>query len=559
MDENVKQASATPGSTSAGVRNAVFALLCFGGIAWGFTTFLAPKQLPQPRHFNPADFKKEEFTSAVRKVDAAFEKTWADAKVQPAPPANELAIARRLSLGLAGTVPSLPEIRALEAQPSDQRIDWWLSVLLEDRRFSDNLAERLARAYVGTEVGPFLVYRRHRLVEWLSDQLHENRPYDQLARSLIASEGVWTSQPEANFITVTLRQNMEKKGPDEVKLASRLTRAFLGVRMDCMQCHDDKFGDHWKQQHFHQLAAFFGNADVSITGVRDNPKRQYEFRYKGRDKDEVVTPCVPFDPELLPAKGNFRERLAGWVTHPKNRAFARTAVNRVWALMFGEPMIEPIDSIPLEGKLPPAMEALADDFISHQFDLRRLIRVIASTRVFRLDSKSADPEQPVTEMQEHQLAAFPLSRLRPEQVANSVIQSCTLSTIDAQTHIVWRIGRAVQEGGFIKRYGDQGDNEFAAAGTTIPQSLLLMNGELVQKRTEKNLVMNGPTRIGSLAPDDETAVETAYLSILTRRPTATERAHFVAKLKGTTGDPRSNAMQDLSWALINSTEFAWNH
>jgi len=559
MEDDTPSKFAQHGSMAGDVRNVVFALLCLGGIAWGFATFLAPKKLPRPHQFNPAAFKSDDFTAAVRQIDAVFEKDWSDANVRPTSRATDLAIARRLALGLTGTVPSLPEIRAFEAQPPDQRLNWWLSVLLEDRRFSDNLAERLARACVGVENGPFLVYRRHRLVEWLSEEVHQNRPYDQLTRSLIASEGVWTSQPEANFITVTLRQNMDKKGPDEVKLAARVTRAFLGVRIDCMQCHDDKFGDRWKQKDFHQLAAFFGHAEVSVTGVRDNEKLKYEYRYKGKTADEVVNPAVPFDAELLPSDGNLRARLAGWVTHPKNRAFARTAVNRVWALMFGVPLVEPIDSIPLEGPLPPAMEVLADDFISHKFDLQRLIRVIASTRVFQLDSQSTNPQQPVSDSQERHLAAFPLSRLRPEQVANSVVQSCTLATVDAQTHILYRIIRAVQEGGFVKRYGDLGDNEFTATGGTIPQRLLLMNGELVQKRTEKNPIMNAPTRIGSLAPDDETAVETAYLTTLTRRPTAAEKALFIGKLKGTKGDPRSAVMQDLSWTLINSTEFAWNH
>jgi hypothetical protein len=86
-----------------------------------------------------------------------------------------------------------------------------------------------------------------------------------------------------------------------------------------------------------------------------------------------------------------------------------------------------------------------------------------------------------------------------------------------------------------------------------------MNGELVLKRTEKNPLLNGPSRIGSLAPSDKAAVETAYLTILTRRPTAEECTHFVGKLEGTKGDARSEAMADLAWTLINSTEFAWNH
>jgi hypothetical protein len=557
MEPDTQQSLASQGSTAAGKRNAVFVVLCLAGVAWGFATFLAPKELPKPKHFNPAASQQADFTAAVRKVDAVFETSWAEAGLKPTARATDLTIARRLSLGLMGTVPSLPEIRAFETQAPGQRLDWWLSVILEDRRFSDHVAERFARAYVGVEKGPFIVYRRHRLVEWLSDEIQKNRPYDQLARSLIASEGVWTSQPEANFITVTVQP--DKKGPEEIKLAARVTRAFLGVRMDCVQCHDDKFGDRWKQRDFHQLAAFFGHADVSLTGVRDNPKLKYEYRYKGKPNEVVVPAAVPFHPELLPAKGDLRTRLAGWVTNPKNRAFAHTTVNRVWALMYGLPLVEPIDDIPLEGKLPPVMEVLADDLISHHFDLHRLIRVIASTKAFRLDSQSADPQRPVTEAQERQLAAFPLSRLRPEQVANSVIQSTSLGTIDAQSHIVWRIARAVQEGGFIKRYGDLGDNEFTATGGTIPQSLLLMNGELVQKRTEKNTILNGPTRIGTLAPDDASAVEIAYLTILTRRPSTAESEHFIGKLKGTKGDPRSDVMQDLSWALINSTEFAWNH
>ena len=83
--------------------------------------------------------------------------------------------------------------------------------------------------------------------------------------------------------------------------------------------------------------------------------------------------------------------MATWVTHPDNRAFARTLVNRTWALLFNRPLHKPIDEIPLEGPFHPAMEALADDVVEHGFDLHRLIRVIASTQVFRRDSQSPDP------------------------------------------------------------------------------------------------------------------------------------------------------------------------
>ena len=145
-----------------------------------------------------------------------------------------------------------------------------------------------ARILVGVEDGPFIIYRRHRLVSWLSDQIYHNRPYDEVVRELITSEGIWTTRPEVNFITVTVDQNNKEKGPDEKKLASRVCRAFLGIRIDCVQCHNDRFGGPWKQKDFHQLAAFFARAKMSMTGVRDNPDKQYEYRYLGQTGQELA-------------------------------------------------------------------------------------------------------------------------------------------------------------------------------------------------------------------------------------------------------------------------------
>ena len=119
------------------------------------------------------------------KVDAAFEADWAAKNIPPAPRADDLTIIRRMSLALTGSIPSLEEIREVQAMKGDNVPQQWLERLLADRRTSDYLAERLARVYVGTENGPFLIYRRRRLVEWLSEALLQNRPYDRLVRDLI--------------------------------------------------------------------------------------------------------------------------------------------------------------------------------------------------------------------------------------------------------------------------------------------------------------------------------------------------------------------------------------
>ncbi|HSH96523.1 MAG TPA: DUF1549 domain-containing protein [Roseimicrobium sp.] len=542
-----------------GLKAVVFAALCLAAAGGLLAKLLKNDAPPAPSNFRPADYDSVEFRGVVSRVDSTFAGGWKTAGLQPAPQAPPLTLARRLSLGLTGTIPSLPEIRSLEQQSSDQVVQWWLSRLFEDRRYSDYVAERLARVYVGVENGPFLIYRRHRMVEWLSDEVAANRPYDQITRQLIGAKGIWTTKPEVNFITATVDQNDKNKGPDEVKLAARISRAFLGVRLDCVQCHDDFLGDRWKQKDFHQIAAFFAPAEMSLTGVQENKKNEYDFRYHGKAETERVNPTVPFHPELLPAKGELRDRLAQWVTHRDNRSFARTTVNRVWALMFNRPLVEPIDSIPLDGPFPAGMEVLADDLIAHGHDLQRLIRVIAATRVFQMDSRAADPSHPVTEEQEKCYASFPLSRLRPEQVAGSVLQAASIQTLDADAHVVFQISRSIQEKNFVKSYGDIGEDEFNQRSGTIPQRLLMMNGNMVKDRTKSNPFVNASSRISLLSPDDNVAVDTSYLCLLTRRPTPAEKEYFLKQLAGSKGVVRERAMEDLYWTLMNSTEFSWNH
>ncbi len=152
---------------------------------------------------------------------------------------------------------------------------------------------------------------------------------------------------------------------------------------------------------------------------------------------------------------------------------------------------------------------------------------------------------------------FPLTRLRPEQVAGSVLQASSVAANDANSNLLFRLARFGQQNEFVKRYGDGGEDEFDGRTGTIPQRLLMMNGNLVHEKIKEDL-WNAATRIAWMAPDDARAVETAYLALLTRRPTPAEAEHFEAEL----ADHRLTRVQrleDLFWALINSTEFSWNH
>ena len=542
----------------AWLRNSIVLAIVIGAAVFEFRSLLT---LPVAEDDAPGSGSAEnadDLRETVRAADAAFEALWQEKNIQPAPAADPLTVARRLSLALTGSIPSLQEIRALEARPEAERVSWWRSHLLADRRTGDYLAERLARVYVGTENGPFIIYRRKRLVEWLADALHTHRPYDQIVRSLIDAQGIWTTNPEANFISVTIEK---KKGPDEAKLAGKISRAFLGVQMDCVQCHDGKLESTWKQRDFHQLAAFFGQSNFSLTGLHDDPKRKYEFRYLRREESEVIPAAVPWQPELLPAKGSPRERLARWVTSRENKPFARAFVNRMWALMFNLPLVLPVDEIPLHGPFPPGLEILAEDFTAHGYDIQRLIRIIASTRVFQLRSNSADPDHPLSAEAEQQWAAFPMTRVRPDQMAGSVLQSASLSTLDTDTDVLFRLKRNIDVGNFVKRYGDVGEDEFGEQGGTIPQRLLMMNGSMIANNSGSNfMAMNASVRIGMLSPDSAIAVDSAYLAAFTRRPSREEADYFTAKLTAArSNNARSRVMTDLYWTLLNSTEFSWNH
>jgi hypothetical protein len=434
---------------------------------------------------------------------------------------------------------------------ASQRLRWWFDHVLQDRRHADHFAERFARDYVGTEEGPFILDRRRRFVSWLTDQFTKGRPYDQLVRELIASEDLWTDKLATNSVSVTVQPNNANQ-PNPVRLAGRVTRAFLGLRLDCAQCHDHKFAE-WKQADFQGLAAFFGQTLVGFTGVHDGPG-EYVARDRKTQVQHTVAPRVPFAAELLPGHGSRRWQLACWVTDPRNPYFARATVNPVWALMFGRPLVEPVDNLQSDGPVPPALQLFADDFAAHGFDLRRLIRVIAATEVFGLDSAA---EHEITEAHEKAWAAFPVTRLRPEQVGGGVLQASSVATVNSESHILFRLVRLGQTGEFIRRYGDNGEDEFDGRGGSIPQRLLLMNGALVREKIEDGL-FNASTRIGWMAPDDACSVEAAYLCVLTRRPTAEEAGHFERLL----ADPhrsRSQQLEDLFWALVNSTEFSWNH
>lgn len=547
--------------------------------------FLVAWASQSPLEKSPPDDSEQvqNLSPITHQVDEYFTQRWQTAGIKPAEMLeneDELQVLRRLSLSLHGTIPSLEEIRRFEADPEPNRIARWAAAMLEDRRFADYFAERLARSFVGTEGGQFVVYRRDRFVRWLADQLHEHRPYDEIVRQMIQDKGLWTGNPATNFLTSAYND----KEFDENKLAGRTARAFLGQSMDCAQCHDHFFAD-WTQEQFQGLAAFYGQARLSLVGVNDQTEDKkgpieyhYEKRTTGEDGEEIVEqvkidPAVPFGEEWLPSEGTRRDRLAAWMTHPENRRFERAIANRIWGLIFGEAFTakhedDDVEVRPVDDMLDPepytsnfsgdALDILGRDFREHDYDLRRMILAIVTSKPFRLSSNHPAETLEEYKLHENAWAVFPLTRLRPEQVVGSMLQAASIKTIDQNSHLLVRTIRFFREQDFVKRYGDLGADELQERSGTIAQALLRMNGKLSQELSDANL-FSAAGRIAATASSDESCLETLYLVCLTRRPTEAEAEVFLPQLQGTRKKQRERAVEDIVWPMFNSEEFSWNH
>ena len=499
----------------------------------------------------------------VAAIDRLLAERLAEAGVEAAAPADDLTVVRRLWLALAGTIPSLEEIRAFEADSGPGGVDRALARLLADRRSADGLARRLASALVGNEDGQFIVFRRDRFVTWLADQIHANRAWDQIVREMVAARGLWTDTPAVNFVTQAAADGVI----DSDKLAGRVSRVFLGARIDCAQCHDHPFAA-WKQTEFEGLAACFAQARLSAVGIEDDIRRVH--RIEATSVAAIATPMaaggrnvpprVPFGAEWYGSGGTHRENLAAWIVHPDNRRFDRAIANRAWGILFGKAWHDPVDELPDPPTGPgqsDLLDLLADDFREHGRDLRRLFVLIASTKAFRQSSAHPLLESPEGyDRVAESWGAFPLTRLGPDQMIGAMVATTSLETIDRDSHLLTRLIRFFRETDFLREYGEVQDARGHSLPATIPQSLVQMNGKLAREMVEAN-AFTASGRIAGMARDDAARIELAFLVTLSRRPTTLERESLLPLLSEAA--TKGRGIEDVMWTLTNGPEFCWNH
>jgi len=494
-------------------------------------------------------------------LDKLLDADWKKAHVQPAPPVDDARFLRRLYLDLAGAIPPPEVVQAYLADGKPGRRDRALDALLDGPSYADHFTNVYERLLIGRALrGARADHTAFRT--WLHDALAKNRGWDAMARELISSTGETDKDGATNFFF--------RYAQSPIELTSKVSRTFLGVQIQCAQCHDHPT-EAWKRDDFRKLAAVFVRTGAQpIQGPKDDAPRKFRVRdfpiavaglgMKVNDADlraiEEARPAA-LDGTDLTLASNRRQAFADWMVRPTNPWFARAQVNRTWAMLVGRGFVEPIDDFRPgnAATAPSVLQTLANDFASHHYDLKRLIRLIAGTRAYQM--AAAPPRRGSVADAERLFARYPLRPLGPEELYDSLMLSTHVEPVFRKFAGANFEKQRTQLRNLVTFLFDTCEESEKAddseAGGTVPQALLLMNGPLVNSGASA-LPGTALTEILAMPVGDEAKIEQLYLRTLSRRPSAAELSRFTPVVKvGTKG------YEDLFWALLNSSEYQMRH
>jgi hypothetical protein len=488
----------------------------------------------------------------------------------------------RVWLDLVGERPTPEAITEFVLDPSEDKRRTAIGRLLEDERFGLNWARYWRDTILFRRNDERALLASESAVRWLSGQLNDNIGWDKTARALVTAEGKISENGDTVLLAAQWG-NVEDT-------TSEVSRILLGVQIQCAQCHDHKT-DRWERTEFHELAAFFPRLRVRAIRVEGqqrgfeitaldrvskrkptggNARFQVEHRMPDLDnpeaQGELMTPTFFLTGTNLPQgtpDASRREALAGWITDADNPWFARALVNRVWAELLGRGLYEPIDDIgpDRECSAPKTMDRLSGEFVEHGYDTKWLMRTIMNTEMY---GRAADA--PLMPDEAALAAAAP--RLRADQLFSNVVAALELSepAIPSGNDVRRaRLAHRHPRAAFNIAFGFDPSSPEDDLSVAIPQALLMMNSQPVARGISAKAPGSMLARLleetsegandNDAKSDDESAVVELYLRCLAREPNDEELAtclDYVANL-----DDRRTAMEDIAWALLNSTEFLY--
>jgi len=509
----------------------------------------------------PDSSRVTEARALAQQIDRLLAEKWAEAKVRPAPTADDAESLRRVYLDLVGRIPTAAEARDYLDDSSPDKYGTLVEALLDSPAYLTHATETYRTMLLPEADADGQIRALAPTFEaWLRKKIAEDVGYDQIVREVLTARlggqgrrGGNAYDPRAE--PSPLAYYVAKDAKPE-NLAAGTARTFLGIRLECAQCHNHPM-DQWKREEFWGLAAFF--AGVSKQGKED----AYGAIREVANRSELV---IPDTSKIVKAafldgtkpqtsrRASGREMLADWVIAPDNPYFARAAVNRVWARFFGTGIVDPVDDMRADNppSHPELLDLLAREFRAHGYDLKFLIRAITATKAYGLTSAVGRSETAPANL----FAAMSVRTLSPGQLFETLAQATGLRAGGGRDRI-YDDGSSRQ--GFLELFTNR-DEKPTEGETTILQALALMNGPLMANVT--TLESSDTLAAVAEAPYLDTVgrIETLYLAALTRRPRPVELERMVSYVDsgGSSGD-RSKALADVFWALLNSPEFRFNH
>lgn len=451
---------------------------------------------------------------------------------------------RRVHLDITGRLPEPEAVTSFLSLPDspERRAETIDALLLRDA-FTDWWTLKLADLLLinPKKQGPDGSLAYHK---WLRAKIADNAPVDQIVHALLTADGDLATNGPANF---------HKLASDPRDMGEFVSRSFLGMRVACARCHNHPF-DRWSMEDYHDFAAFF--AHTVVENNRVITKHRGEVLHP---KDQRVALPRPLG-ALSPSPDTGLERrvvLADWLTSPANPWFARAFVNRVWKELLGHGIIDPVDDVRVTNppSNPPLLDALVEDFIRHRFDLRHLVATITRSATYQLSSIPLEGNRADDRFFSH-------ARLRPisaQALADAVTAvlgkpesfpghpgltwSTQLPDISIESMTLDVFGRCPRTDSC-----ETGDS----FGGGLTQALHLINSESINTRLREGAVR----KLVQSRADNSEVIRELHLRALGRLPTHQELRRWQTKLSG---DERVSYFEDLTWALMNSREFSFNH
>lgn len=490
-----------------------------------------------------------------------------------APPANDADFLRRAYLDFAGRIPTIAEARAFLADRSKDKRTKLIDKLMASKEYPRRMAELFH---------VILMERRGDHDEWrkfLTQSFEQNKPWDKLVREILSPNADDTgTRGSAFFIT----KRLEKYGQnptDYPGLTRDIGRLFLGMDLQCAQCHDHIHVADYKQHMFQGLFAFVGNVsirrDVKFPAVAIKPlKKKLDFQSVFVKQPKMTGPRVPGDKELTIVsfkrgeeflkKPDRRKRYPGVpkfntlkllgerLPRENNRQFAANIVNRLWFRMLGRGLVHPLD-LHHSGNQPShprLMKLLTDDFIAHKYDIKYFFRELALTRTYQRSGKFTKPAGGAPRDKSYRV--FNERPLSAEQILRSMLIATEAQPAKTQA-LQARYDKL--ESDFVTAFGNTAREPEVDFNPSVKSALFVRNSRQVL-----DLVQPKAGNLSERLSKKESAKKVAeelYLAVLSRQPTSEEETTVAAFWKSQTDKPK--AASHLVWALLASTEFCVNH